>query len=369
MRGPGEPEVNEDPSRLRPRSASHNALVETTRARIEKLDESEEVNARPDPIDSAQLKRAEIKARLAVGRARRQQKGAVALALALTEWGLARLARVRLVRSVNLFFFHYGTVMAAGAAYMMFFSVAAMLVAGFSVAGLVIGGNEELREFLQEAVDTALPGVLDTGDGGMATPEELFSTQGFGSTLVVSLTVMVVASLSWIHGLRSGIRSIFDRPLMAENVVLVKLRDLVIMVLLGVVLATTAGLGILTTVFIEATIEFLGWQEVATLTTRLGTIALSFMLDVLVAILLMRVASRIVIPVSALWQSALIAGVGASLLRQLSTELISGGTANPILVPFATVLGLFFYFYLFSLVYLLAASWGAVTAADHAEKS
>ena len=34
-----------------------------------------------------------------------------------------------------------------------------------------------------------------------------------------------------------------------------------------------------------------------------------------------------------------------------------------------TVLGLFFYFYLFSLVYLVASAWGAVAAADHSASS
>ncbi|GAA3065878.1 MULTISPECIES: YihY/virulence factor BrkB family protein [Actinomycetes] len=353
-----------NPSRLRPRNSHHNALLQSARTRIEKIDDRTEVHARPDPIDAAALKQEELRARMAFGRARRDARGPMAVGMALVEWGLARWARFRPVRALNLFFFHYGTVMAAGAAYMMFFSVAAMLVAVFSVAGLVIGGDEEMQDFIVEAVETAVPGVIDTGDGGLARPETLFDTAGFNAALVVSLIVMVVASLSWIHGLRSGIRSIFDRPLMAEYIWVVKSRDFLIMLVLGAVLATTTAANLLTTVFLDATLGFLGWEVLDGPLTRLTTIGVSFVLDVLVAVLLMRVASRIVIPVSALWQAAIIAGLGSSLLRQLSTQLISGATANELLLPFATVLGLFFYFYVFSLVYLLAAAWGAVVAAD-----
>lgn len=54
-------------------------------------------------------------------------------------------------------------------------------------------------------------------------------------------------------------------------------------------------------------------------------------------------------PVSALCRAVLLAGIGASVLRKLSTGLlIGGGGVNPILAPFAAVLGPFFYFFILS---------------------
>lgn len=156
---------------------------------------------------------------------------------------------------------------------------------------------------------------------------------------------------------------------MAEYIWVVKARDFLIMLVLGAVLAATTAANLITTVSLDATLGFLGWEALDGPVTRLAAIGVSFVLDVLVAILVMRVASRIVIPVAALWQVAIIAGVGSSLLRQLSTQLISNATSNDVLLPFATVLGLFFYFYLFSLVYLMAASWGAIVASDQADRS
>ncbi|MDO5493853.1 MAG: YihY/virulence factor BrkB family protein [Nesterenkonia sp.] len=356
--------------RIRPRTSQHHALLESAKSRIDRIDNRQEVTPRPDPVDLHTLRQRELRARREVGRIRRERRGAGALIPAMIFWGLTRLDTTRGMRTVNLFFFHYGTVMAAGAAYMMFFSVAAMLVAGFSIAGIVVGGNEQLQQDLVAAVNTAIPGLIDTGDGGgLASQEQLFRQQGFSAALGVSLVVLVVTSLSWLHGLRSGVRSIFDRPLMAENIIIVKLRDLGLMLIVAVLLLGTVGLWALTTDVVQTAMEFLGWDEgpLMTVISRAGIPLVTFLMDGLLALLLLRVASRVVIPVAVLWQSVLIAAVGASLLRMVSGQLFAG-SANPILDSFTAVLGLFFYFFLFSLVILLAASWGAVGVARRAER-
>lgn len=365
------------PSRLRPRAAGGRAgnqqqntggILDSARARIARHDENREVSAKIDPLDVERLKQEELQARMVYGRARREGKGGFGLVLPALGWGLARANRTRLLRAVNLFFFHYGTVMAAGAAYMMFFSVAAMLFAGFAIAGLVIGGNQEYQELIVRAVNTAIPGII--GKGGLATPEQLFQTRGLNLALLVSLVVAVVTSLSWVHGLRSGMRSIWERPLMAENVLVVKARDLGIMLVLVIIVLSTAVIGVVTTFFIEEILHLLGWEldGIASRLTRVASLVIAFGLDMFMAVVLMRGASRLSIPVSVLWQSALIAGIGASLLRLGSSQLLQNYADAPLLKGFATVLGLFFYFYLFSLVYLVASAWGAIAAADHSAK-
>ncbi|WP_258935428.1 YihY/virulence factor BrkB family protein [Nesterenkonia pannonica] len=181
----------------------------------------------------------------------------------------------------------------------MFFSVAAVLFAGFGIAGLVIGGNEEYQELIVRGVDNAVPGVLDTGEGGLAAPAELFSTEGLNVAVTLSLLAAVVTSLSWVHGLRAGIRSIWDRPIMAENVVLVKIRDLGMMILLVVVVLSSAVLGVISHGFIDEIFDVLDWDAAGATywLSRGATLAIVFGLDMVVAFLLMRVASRLVIPV------------------------------------------------------------------------
>lgn len=374
------------PSRMRPRSNGQHpthagqggqsnggsGILETARAQMERLDERHEVKARINPLNSGQLKQEELKARMHYGRSRRDGLRGGALLLPLLGWGLARVSRFRPVRAVNLFFFHYGTVMAAGAAYMMFFSVAAMLFSSFAIAGLIIGGNEELQGLIVNAANTVLPGIVGYGENALVAPQELFSASGLGLGLAIAVPVTVVTSLSWLHGLRSGIRSIWERPLMAENVLVVKGRDLGLMFVLGLIVLTTAGLSVLTADVIDEVWEFFNWDHTSIYRrlTRAATWVIPLGLDMIMAVLLMRVASRLVMPISALWQVALIAGVGASVLRLGSSQLLQNfaGSENPLLGSFATVLGLFFYFYLFALVYLVAAAWGAIAAADHEER-
>lgn len=368
-------------SRLRPRgrgvasaqsSSASGTVLGAAKVTVGKLDGRIEVGPRNNPLDLDKLMQDELTARMAYGRARRRGTGRLSQLGLLLAWGVARLNRTRLLRVFNLFFFHYGTVMAAGAAYMMFFSVAAIIWASFSVAGIIIGGNQRYQALIVEAVNTALPGLL--GEGGLVTdPYALFQIEGLNFSLGIAVALAVVTSLSWVHGLRSGIRSIWERPLMAENVIFVKLKDFAVLLVLGLVALSSAVLGLLSHGLIREVMDLLGWDWPAGTGALLqsATFVISFGLDMMIAVLLMRVASRLVMPVSALWQSALIAGAGASLLRLGSSQLLQNfaDSPNPLLQTFGTVLGVFFYFFIFGLVYLFAASWGAVAAAAHAEKA
>ncbi|TLP76891.1 YihY/virulence factor BrkB family protein [Nesterenkonia sphaerica] len=361
------------PGRRGSQLSSTGAILEAAKARVGKLDERHEVRARNNPLDHERLQRDELQARMAYGRAKREGRTGSARVVPLGQWGLARWNRTRLMRSLNLFFFHYGTVMAAGAAYMMFFSVTAMLWAGFSVAGIIIGGNPEYQDLIIESVQTAVPGLIS--DGGLISESQardLFILEGLNLSLGLAVVVALVTSLSWLHGLRAGIRSIWERPLMAENVIFVKLKDFGMLLILGVIAIVSSVLGLLSHGLITEVLDFLGWtpEGQAGMVLQPVSFGISFALDMIIAVLLMRVASRLVMPVAALWQSALIAGVGASLLRLVSSQLLQNfaDSPNPLLNTFGTVLGVFFYFFIFGLVYLFAASWGAIAASDHADR-
>lgn len=372
-----------DPSRLRPRgkgvrtagsAENTGGILGAAQATAEKIHGFYKVRPRNNPLDAEQLKREELRARMAYGRIKRHGQGGLTLLGAWFGWALARLNQSRPMRSLNLFFFHYGTVMAAGAAYMMFFSVAALLWAGFSVAGMIIGGNPDYQNLIVNTVQNALPGVI--GESGLVNEtqaQELFDVDGFSLSFGIAVVLAVVTSLSWVHGLHSGIRSIWERPLMAKNVVFVKLKDFGLLIVLAIVALSSAIMGFLSQGLIREALALVGWDSTGNVGTLilLASFVISFGLDMMVAVLLMRVASRLMMPVAALWQSALLAGLGTSVLRLLSGQLLQNFTdsPNPLLNTFGTVLGVFFYFFIFGLVYLVAASWGAVTASDYAHRA
>lgn len=279
----------------------------------------------------------------------------------LTAWFFARYP----MRVWNLYIRRRGPLLAAGGAYRMFFSIAAMLVAGFAVLSLFASDNPVLRDGVIDMVAATTPGLIDTGDGGLAKPEDLLGIQRFGWTLGISLGALVFTSLGWLAGLREGIRTIFGLKRDRSNPVVSKLRDALLLLVLGVALVASSALAIGSSSMIETVAGVLslnGWWT--NVLTRIGFVVAMFALDCATAWVLLRVASRARMIEGGLFAGVLLAGAGATILRFLSAMLLSSLTNNVLLAPFAVILGLFVWFNLLSQAYLLAASIVAVRSAD-----
>ena len=280
-------------------------------------------------------------------------------------WLMAGAARWFPVRVWNLYTRRRGPLLAAGNAYLMFFSVGAMLVAGFSIFGMVAADNEVLRNAVIDVVADSTPGLIDTGSGGLATPEQLLGTRGFGLALVISLSALLITGLGWIKGLREGIRSLLGLARDRTNPVLSKLRDGFTLVVLAIALVLTSVLGLLSSAATDGISAFLGWGSFLTgATTQISSVLVMFFLDVVVAVTMFSLASRVRMPRRVLILAALFSGAGATVLRFFSAMLLGGVTNNALLAPFAVILGLFVWFYLLSQVYLISAAIAAVGAAD-----
>lgn len=320
--------------------------------------------APPSPLDRVALaawtetKRAEVRTARAEGNLLQQGLGFMAL-------GSAWSAQFFPLRVWNLYTRRRGPLLAAGNAYLMFFSVGAMLVAGFAIFGIVAADNKLLSDAVIDLIAESTPGLIDMGDGGLVTPKQLLGTGGFGLTLLVSLGALLITAMSWINGLREGIRSILGLARDRTNPVLSKLRDAGTLVVLAVALILTSTLGILSSAAMDGLSEFLGWGSFLTgATARLSSVALMFILDVAVAIVMFSLASRVRMPRRVLVLAAIFSGAGATVLRFFSAMLLSGITNNALLAPFAVILGLFVWFFLLSQVYLISAAIAAVRAAD-----
>ncbi|GAA4657100.1 hypothetical protein GCM10025779_22450 [Arthrobacter cryoconiti] len=255
--------------------------------------------------------------------------------------------------------------MAAGNAYLMFFSVGAMLVAGFAIFTMTTADNAVLREAVINTVAESTPGLIDTGNGGLASPEQLLGGSDFGLTLIISLLALLVTAMGWINGLREGIRSVVGLSRDRTNPVLSKVRDAGTLLVLAVALVLTSALGVLNTAALASIGSAFGWGEFWTgITARIGSIVVMFLLDTAVAMVMFSIAARVRMPIRVLLFAAIFSGAGATVLRFFSTVLLNGITNNALLAPFAVILGLFVWFFLLSQVYLVAAAIAAVRAAD-----
>ena len=82
------------------------------------------------------------------------------------------------------------------------------------------------------------------------------------------------------------------------------------------------------------------------------------------AVIMFRLAGGLKLSRRALLEGTILAGVGTAALQVFSTELLAGAGRNPILAPFAIIIGLLIWFNLVSQVYLVCASWSAIRDVD-----
>lgn len=322
-------------------------------------------DAEPLPTERGKLKLAVIHKRQAMGRARREE-GFLKAALAVVMWLLARLKAFRPMRAWTQYSLRHGPLMSAGIGFNMFFSIFSLLTTGFSVAALILAGNPELVDQVVQSVAKAAPGLLkvDGGDG-LVDPKSLLNPAGLSVTAIIAILVALFSSLGWITSLRDGLRGVVDIPPLKANPVLMKVRDIGTLLLLGVLLVLTSGVSIVFTAAVHYLAGLVGIDGafVAPVGWLIGLL-IPLVLNVLTALVLFRFAGGLRLSRRALLEGILLAGIGTSVLQAFSTQLLARAGANPILAPFAIIIGLLIWFNLVSQVYLVSAAWSTIREAD-----
>ncbi|WP_342745557.1 YihY/virulence factor BrkB family protein [Sinomonas mesophila] len=320
----------------------------------------------PLPTERAKLRLEVLRRRQDVGKARRNREGTVKVTLAMVQWLVARLKAFRPVRVFQHYTLAHGPLMSAGIGFTMFFSVFGLLATGFSLAALVLAGQPALVDRVVASVAAAAPGLLRVdGSEGLVDPDDLLNPTGLGVAAIIAVVVTVFSSLGWITGLRDGLRGVVGLPPLTVNPVLLKLRDIGTLLLLGVLIVVTSAVSIVFTAALDfiagnfgldgALMRPVGW---------LVGLAVPLALNTVTAVIMFRLAGGLTLGRRAFIEGAVLAGVGTSLLQAFSTQLLARAGANPLLAPFAIIIGLLIWFNLVSQVYLLAAAWSTVRQAD-----
>ncbi|HEX9088789.1 MAG TPA: YhjD/YihY/BrkB family envelope integrity protein, partial [Arthrobacter sp.] len=82
------------------------------------------------------------------------------------------------------------------------------------------------------------------------------------------------------------------------------------------------------------------------------------------ALIMYRVAAGLKLARRSLMEGTILAAVGTTVLQIFSTQLLASAGRNPILAPFAIIIGLLIWFNLVSQVYLVCAAWVAIREED-----
>lgn len=296
----------------------------------------------------------------------RRSGGKFGALMALVQWLTARLNVLRPMRAFRHYTLHYGPLMSAGIGFNMFFSVTGLLATGFSIAGLVLSGQPVLLDTVVGSVAASAPGLLKVNGGpGLVDPKEMLDPNGLGWTALIGALVTVVTSLGWINGLRDGLRGILQLPPLMVNPIVMKLRDAGTLLLLGVALVISGGASLVFGTLAGWVSDFLHLNDALAgpLTTSVK-IVVPLVLNWVTALIMFRLAAGLKLSRQALVEGTVLAAVGTTILQIFSTELLGGASRNPILAPFAIIIGLLIWFNLVSQVYLVSAGWAAVREAD-----
>ena len=260
-----------------------------------------------------------------------------------------------------------GPVLGAGLAFQAIFAVFAAIWVGFSIAGFAIKSNPQLSEAFLSLLATNVPGLIDTGNGGVIDAETLLGTEILTWTGAIAAVGLLFTALGWLAAGRDAVRLLFGLPSAPTNFLLLKLKDLVLALGFGLAMLVSAAVSVLSTSALNWVFDWAAIDKtsvVAAIAANAVGPIIVLVLDVLVLVAFYRVVSSIRIPWHQLWQGVLIAALALGVLQSLGGSLLGGATRNPLLASFAVIIGLLIWFNLISQVILVGATWIAVSADD-----
>jgi len=270
----------------------------------------------------------------------------------------AALQRTRLWHAWKRYGDARGNLLAGGVTYFAFFSIFPAVALAFTIFGRLLQGNPQWLGQITDYLNDTLPGFIQDGSGEGLIPLSTPSGNTLTITGLIGLGGLLVAGLGWLGALRDGIRAIFGAEGAPGNFVTAKLRDLGVLVILGLAIvvsaAVTAVAGAATSWIAEHI--GLGGQEWL---LSLVAFAVGAALDGLVVLVMLRLLSGVDVPRNGLIGGAVVGGVGLTLLKVLGATLIAGTTSNPLFASIALVVGLLAWLNFMSRIVLLAAAWSA----------
>ncbi|MFD2026078.1 YihY/virulence factor BrkB family protein [Promicromonospora aerolata] len=282
----------------------------------------------------------------------------------LIELGQAAWARwevTRAGRTLNRYNTAGGSVLCGGMAYAALFSLFAALTIGYTVFARALGGDLGLRDAVLAQIDTWVPGLVDTGEGGVLAPSDLVLSSGLSWTSIVAAVVLLWSATNFMGALRTSVRAMFDETDGEGNPLTDRLRQLLGFALLGVGVLVTAAASVAVSTAVPWLLELVGLGEgVGGMVRGIGLV-LTTLLDTVLVAAVIRYVGEVRPARRDLLIGSLGVGIVAGGLRFLGTEVIAGiATRNALLASFAVVVTLLLLVNLLARVLLVACAWMAV---------
>ena len=254
-----------------------------------------------------------------------------------------------------------GGVLTGGIAYAALFSVFAALTIGYTIFMKVLGNNDELRQQVLDAVNKALPGLVDTGDGnGVLKPKDLVLSSGLTIAGVIAVVVLLLSAIAALGSMRKAVLAMFADDGTGVNGVLVKARELGGFAGMALAVLFSAIITLAVTSAAHWVLSALGWGAATKVVVTVLGVLVGFVVDAAVFVLIVTVLAGLHPPRKDLLQGAAIAGVGLGIVRLLGTTVVAGSVnKNPLFASVAVIVTLLVWINLIARIVLLAAAWTA----------
>ncbi|WP_448851478.1 inner membrane protein YhjD [Corynebacterium sp. 335C] len=253
-----------------------------------------------------------------------------------------------------------GNHFAAGVTYFSVLSMFPLIMVVFASAALVLRGNEDLLNKLQDAIAGNLSGEM--GETINTVIEGAIDQAG--GVFTIGFVTALWSGLAWMGNLRAALTALWKRPIVADNFVLGKLRDLIrligLLVMLIVTFAVTAvGSSGLTTTLIEMA----GLDNVPGIgvLTSLVAILIGLVANWLLFFWMLYSLPRGSVPAKSVMKGAVIGAIGMEVVKQLGSVFFSNALSNPAGAVFGPIIGLMVVFYLIWRITMYATAWSATT--------
>lgn len=250
-----------------------------------------------------------------------------------------------------------GPLLANGLAFGLLFAFFAGVWTIASILGLVVTGSTELRARLVESLERIVPGIAD----GVLSASGLSGvTLTLTWTGILTLLMFWWTVVGWMDSLRDAVGALAGMGDDAD-VVRTKLRDSLAVVLVAVLLLLSTIAAAVSAGAVRAVLGFLGVQDGSTAMSTVVDVAggvVGLALNAALLLVMFRVVCRIRRGMPLLL-GCLLGGLAVSGMQLLGTRLLTGASRNPLLAPFAAIVGVLIWFNLLSQVILVCAAFVA----------
>lgn len=274
---------------------------------------------------------------------------------------IERLKQWRPVRALLHYAEQDGVAYAQSMTLSGFFSIFAGLFIAFAIFMRVLGGNAELRDAVIESVANQVPGLIDTGDGGVIDPQRLIESNLAAVAGIVAAVGILMTATRWIANSRLGFRAMLELPNPRQNAVLLKLGDLGVALGIGLLILTSAGVLVVSQTMAQAMgLGAFSWVL---------SIVIQLALDTATVLLMVRFAGRIRLPMKHLAGMAFAVAIAFAVLKAFASMLFGSISNNPLLASVASVFVILIWLGFIHQIYLIALSFVAVgsTAGTYSE--